>query len=350
MNKLAGLRSFMQRLLLAALLSVLASGCALLSPPEPEEPPVVVVAEPEPEPEPPPPPPPPPKKKPAPKPAPVPVEPAKEPLRVAVLVSDRKPAYENVAIELESLLDDPAVFDLTDKSITPGEVFDEIEATGIDIVVAIGLRAAKIAKARSTVPVIFSQVFNTTDAELLDQNVKGVAVIPPLDMQLREWKKIDPNLRSVGTIIGSGHEALIEEATAATEANDLGFHFEVATSDRETLYLFNRLASSVDGFWLFPDNRILSVPVLRQMLREASKRGVQVAVFNDSLLQLGAVFSTSSVNSNIAAVIVDMVNRMSEEGSDSVPPIAPLTELSVTTNEAVMRKLKLASADQTASR
>lgn len=348
MDQLTGLRTYIQRLLLLLLL-VAAAGCTLMFPDPPEPPPVVVV-EPEPEPEPVPEPPPPPVKPPPPKPVPAPVEPVKEPLHVAVLLSDRKPAYENVAIELESQLEEIAVFDLTDKSLTPVEIFAAVDAFETDIVVAIGLRAAKIAKARSQVPVVISQVFNTSENELISDDVKGVAVIPPLEMQIREWKKIDPNLQTIGAIIGTGHEALIAEAIAATESNDLGFHYEVATSDRETLYLFNRLAPTVDGYWLFPDNRILSIPVLRQMLREAAKHRVQVTVFNESLLQLGAVFSAMAVDSDIAAVIVDVLTRMSEEGNDTVPELSPLTEMTVTINDAAMRKLNLASADATASR
>ncbi|MBT8077635.1 MAG: hypothetical protein KJO31_03620 [Gammaproteobacteria bacterium] len=351
MDQFTGLRTLTQRLIVSLLL-LTASGCALLNPAEPPQPPEVVVVEAEPEPEPPPAPAPPPKPKPKPKPkpAPAPVEPVKEPLHVAVLLTDRKPAYENVAVALERQLEDVAVFDLTDKSLTPEEIFASVEANATDIVVAIGLRAAKIAKARSTVPVVFSQVFNATDHELVGDEIRGVAVIPPLAMQLRHWKQIDPDLASVGAIIGTGHDTLIAEAQEAASSNDVEFRFDVATSDRETLYLFSRLAPSVDGYWLFPDNRILSVPVLRQMLRDAAKHGVQVTVFNDSLLKLGAVFSASAIEANIAAVIVDVLNKIDEHGSDAVPAISPLTDMSVTTNEAVMRRLKLASVDRAASR
>ncbi len=347
MDQAHGIGILIRRMVLVLLLFT-ASGCTLFIEEPVEEPPVVVVAEPEPEP--PAPEPEPPVEPPPPKPEPAPMEPVKKPLRVAVLLSDRTPAYENVALELENRLDDLALFDLTDKSLTPEDIFFAVEAHDTDVVVAIGLRAAKIAKARSTVPVVFSQVFNATQHQLLSDDVKGVAVIPPLDMQIREWKKIDPELETIGAIIGTGHERLISEAMLATEANDVRFRYEVATSDRETLYLFNRLAPGVDGYWLFPDNRILSVPVLRQMLREAAKHSVQVTVFNESLLQLGAVFSATAVNSDIAAVIVDVMNRISEEGSDALPPISPLTEISITTNDAVIRRMKLASADATASR
>ena len=271
-------------------------------------------------------------------------------MRVAVLLSDRKPAYENVAVELELRLDEIRVFDLTDKSLTPVAIFDAVETFDTDFVVAIGLRAARIAKARSNVPVVFSQVFNANEHQLISDDVKGVAVIPPLAMQIRAWKKIDPALETIGAIIGSGHETLIAEAKSAAEANELGFRYEIASSDRETLYLFNRLAPAVDGYWLFPDNRILSVPVLREMLRAATEHGVQVAVFNDSLLQLGAVFSAVAVNADIADVIVDVMHRISQDGSDAVPPISPLTEMSIKTNDDVMRKMNLASIDSTAHR
>lgn len=265
--------------------------------------------------------------------------------RVAIILSDRKPAYENVAIELGELLQDYAIYDLTDKSLTPRGVFSNIADFDAGLVIAIGLRAATVANAYSQVPVVFCQVFNISDIDLRSDNLKGVAALPPLSMQVEAWQELNPGLQHIGAILGDGHEDLLAEAREAADSAGLTLHHRTARSDRETLYLFNRLTPDIDGFWLFPDNRILSPSVLRQMLSYASRHRVQVAVFNPALLEFGAALSATSVNSDIAETVVLVAHRVIRGDGDSIPTVTPLNEIKVQTNDAVIKTPKVAAAN-----
>jgi len=262
---------------------------------------------------------------PAPAPAPQPAV-----LKVAIVLSSRVPAYEDVALALGELLEEVDVYDLSDKSLTQKDAFDAIRNSDAQVVVAIGLHAATFAQAITELPVVFSQVFN--DNNLSGENLKGVAAIPPLDLQLQAWRQINPELRNVGAILGEGHERLIEEAIRATNANGLQLHYRLAKSDRETLYLFTRLVPDIDGFWLFPDNRILSSSILREILSYATRHRLQVAVFNDSLLALGAAISTTSVNADIAQTILSVIENITSGDPGSVPANTPLSQIGVITN------------------
>ena len=265
--------------------------------------------------------------------------------RVAIVLSGRLPAYENVATALGELMDDYSIYDLADKSVTPREIFLDIESFDTDIVVAIGLRAATVAKAYSQVPVVFCQVFNIAQNDLTSGQVKGVAALPPLALQVQAWKELNPDLQNVGAILGSGHDSLLEEASRAADSAGLTFHYRIARSDRETLYMFNRLTPDIDGFWLFPDNRVLSPAVLRQMLNYASRHRVQVAVFNPALLELGATMSATSVDSDIAATVVSVARRVINGQNDAIPDVTPLNEIDVQTNPAAVRKTEQAAAN-----
>lgn len=275
-----------------------------------------------------------------PPPAPLPAEPepveapvlAEDPLRVAVLLSARTAAFENVANALAAQLDDADIYDLADRSLTPREVFEAVENAGTDVVVAIGLRATTFASGFEDIPVVFSQVFNV-DQVGEGASMRGVSVLPPLELQLEAWLELNPELSSVGAIVGHGHERLIAEATAAASANEVRFQHRIAQSDRETLYLFTRLVPDIDGFWLFPDNRVLSIDVLRQMLAYAARHRVQVAVFNDTLLSLGATISATSVNEDIAETVVDVARKMLDGDVAEVPNLVPLNEVRIRTHE-----------------
>ena len=309
---------------------LLLNGCALFeAEPEVVEPapevvvepePVVVVPEPEPEP--------------SPKPAPPPPPP---PPQVAIVLSSRQPAYEEVANELSERLDNVAIYDLGDRSQPPVLAFRQINDSRTDAVVAIGLRAARSSVALAQVPVIFSQVFNYQDHGLVTDNSRGVSALAPLDAHLDAWKKLDPTLARVGMIIGAGHDSLRAEAEIAAQKHGVDLQIREAGSDQETLYHFKRMIHEIDGFWLFPDNRILSPRVLAEVLEQANRRRVPVAVSNDAMLQMGAAISVSTVASDVAATIVKVLERMRAGGMESLPPLTQLSEVRVATNDALMK-------------
>ena len=317
------------RLSAAAGLLVL-HGCALFEPePEPQvlEPAPVVVETPEPAVE---------VAEPAPEPEPV-VVPPPPPRQVAIVLSSRQPAYEDVANELTAMLDEVAIYNLDDRSQPPVVAFRQINDSRTDAVVAIGLRAARSSVAMSQVPVVFSQVFNYSDHGLVTANSRGVSALPPLDAHLAAWKEIDPTLARVGMIIGAGHESLQAEAEIAAQKYGVGLQIREAGSDQETLYHFKRMIHEIDGFWLFPDNRILSPRVLTELLEQANRRRVPVAVSSDAMLQLGAAISVSTVAADIAATIVTVLDRIRAGGIDELPPLTQLSEIRVVTNEARLK-------------
>lgn len=237
---------------------------------------------------------------------------------IAILLSDRSRAYENVAVELGRQLEKFLLYNLADRSLAPETVFAGIADSDAEVVIAIGLKAAEHAMALSPLPIVFCQVFNI-DVSASAAPVRGIAAIPPLGPQVRAWKELYPGLETIGAILGEGHEELITEAQIAAAENGVSFHYRIAGSDRETLYMFNRMAGDIDGFWLFPDNRVLSVPVLQQILEYANRHQVQVAVFNPALLELGAELSVTSDEADIAATAIAVAERIIAGELNTVP-------------------------------
>jgi len=62
-----------------------------------------------------------------------------------------------------------------------------------------------------------------------------------------------------------------------------------------------------------------------------------VAVSNDAMLQLGATISVSTVAEDIAATILQMLERIRAGQIDALPPLTELSEVRVVTNEALMQ-------------
>ena len=277
-------------------------------------------------------------------PQPVPVEPepkasvkVPEPPRlppVSIVLTSSRPAYADVARELTNQFDHYEVYDLSNDDRPPVTILRLINDSNPGAVVAIGLRAAQSSVAMSAKPVVFSQVFNYQDHDLLTENSRGVAAIAPLAAQISAWKKVDPTISRIGAIIGQGHEDLVTEAELAAQRHGLELRLHVTSSDQETLYVFKRMIRDIDGFWLFPDNRILSRRVLQQIIDEAKRRQVPVLVPSESMLQMGASISVSSVASDIANTITEVIRQIQAGKLAQVPPISPLSEVLVKTNDS----------------
>jgi ABC-type uncharacterized transport system substrate-binding protein len=305
-------------LILAAMLF---AGCQALPLPLPpvDEPvevavdaPPIVIVEPEPQPEPAPP-------------APPPLPP------VSIVLTNSQPAYTDVADELTRHFDDYTVYNLGDDSRPPVTILRMINDSEPGVVIAIGLRAAQSSIAMSDHPVVFSQVFNYKRHDLLQDNSRGIAALPPIDAQLAAWKEADPTVSRIGLILGEGHEELITEAEIAAQRHGIDLVVQISHSDQETLYFFRRMIRDIDGFWLLPDNRVLSARVLQQMLADAKHRRVPVSVPSDSMLSLGAMISMTTKASDIAATIADVVRQIGTGDIDGVPPITQLSEINVKT-------------------
>ncbi len=263
---------------------------------------------------------------------------------VAIVLSSRLPVYEAVATAIGERYANARIYDLSDKSQPPVTAFRIINDAGPDAVVAVGLRAAQSASSLADAPVIICQVFNFMDANLVDDNTRIVSALPPLDLQVAAWKKLHPSLQRIGAIVGPGHEDLIAEAQAAGRAHDIDVQIRHASSDREALYIFSRMSRDLDGFWLFPDNRILSTTVLQELLEQAARRRVQVTVFNDGLLKLGAALSATTIESDIADTVVSVVDNIVAGNFSDVPPVLPLSDVRIVTNEALLKRFMQAAS------
>ncbi len=254
---------------------------------------------------------------------------------VAIVLTNGRPAYADVARELTHHFENYEIYDLSDDSRPPVTVLRLINDSESGAVVAIGLRAARSSVAMSNKPVVFSQVFNYQDHNLLTDNSRGVAAIAPLDAQLAAWKQANPTISRIGAIIGDGHDDLIAEAELAAARHGVELRVKVTRSDQETLYFFKRMIREIDGFWLFPDNRILSRRALQQIMDDAKHENVSVLVPNKSMLQIGGSVSVSSVASDIAETITKLIRQIQAGNIDQIPPISPLSEIRVRTKDTL---------------
>jgi hypothetical protein len=272
-----------------------------------------------------------------------PAAPEDEPLSVSILLSDDVPEYREVAEELAGRLgpDRLHLYDLDGNAARVSSTLRAIEDSGDHGIVAVGLLAASAARRLDDKNILFCQVFNYQDHDLIGPRHKGISMIPPPSQLMKVWREIDPDLRTVGAITGTGHEQLIAEARKAARAEGLELRHRVVSSDREALYEFRRLLPEIEGLWLVPDNRILSRDVLSDIMSYCRKYRKQVLVNNPQLLAMGGLVSVSSRGSDVAAIAQHELERARSEGGFRGPDLLPLGDADVRVNGAVAAALGL---------
>lgn len=284
---------------------------------------------------------------PPPKPVAAPKLPPPPPPEVAILVSSNIPAYRQVAKSIDTRLGARAQsWYLTGSRDSDARTLAEIRKSPRPQVVAVGLDAALAAKGLADRQVIFCQVFNYAEQRLASSHYKGVAMLPSFEKSFTVWKGIAPNLKEVAIITGPGLDDYVR--LAATAAKPLGItllHRQV-NSDKELLVVFKSVADSVQGYWLWPDNRVLSGLVMREVLTFGARSGKQVAVFNDELLALGGLLSITSDHHDIAARVIERLERAEGKPQIPGPVIEPLNEALVRINPVMVKRFGLTVPEQ----
>lgn len=267
--------------------------------------------------------------------------PPAEPKPVLVVLPPQAEAFSSVLPELEAELSARELAPTTVRlDALPTAAASSAADRPTPLVIAVGTAATRAAlERRLGAFVVFCQV---TDVDFdAAPNAYGVDSTPPLDLQLKAWRRLDPTLRTIAAVLGRDETLLAARARDAAAAQGLALELRLASSDQEAIYHFKRIAADVDGLWLLPDNTVLSPRAIREMLEHAAARGVQSLVFTPSLLEWGAVLSVTATDLDLARTLAGVVDVLADGRGDALPPITPLTELEARVNVQAAERLGL---------
>ena len=256
------------------------------------------------------------------------------------MVDPRTPAHAAVADEIVAALS-PRLYRVTRFTTADAPALGSLRTPALTVV-AVGGEAVRTARAAlPNQPLVFCQVPEHDDALRTGGPIWGVQSLPPLTLQLKSWQAVDPSLRTIALIVSASGAALADEARRAASSLATDLLVETSASDRETLYLFRRLATAVDGLWLLPDNVALSPQVLRELLTYATSRGIGVLTFNEALLSRGALLTATAVPADVAATVQHLVERVVAGRTADLPPMTPLSAAELAINASVASTMGL---------
>jgi len=215
---------------------------------------------------------------------------------------------------------------------------------GVSMIAAIGPDALAMARQRFPgVDIVFCQVLDAgaNQDAAGTQMIRSVAAMPPVKLQFSAWAALDPKLEQIGVITSAAYATKLADAVAAAEAIGARLDHRISNSDRETLYIFRRLAPEIDGLWLAPDSTILSGAVIGEILDLAAELDLGVLVFNEGLLARGGLLSVLAPEEHVAALVIDALGALRSRSEASPPREVALSEGAVHVNTAVAAALGL---------
>ena len=270
------------------------------------------------------------------------------PVRTAILISNDTPGYQVVANKIAQRLseDEHRIFNLDGNPANGSRVLKKLAEFAPDQLIAVGLLAATTGRQMPELPMIFCRVFNYQDHDLISPTSAGVKLLPPFALQLQAWTTLAPDLKTIGIITGPGQDDLITEITAAARQFDIEILSRSVRTDKGTLFEFKRLVPLIQGFWILPDNRILSVPVLKELMAYGIKHDKQIVVFNEKLLKFGALLSVTSNDADVADQVVNLLRENPFGGTAARPRMTPLTDMRIELNTQVAQELGLITTPQ----
>ena len=237
------------------------------------------------------------------------------------------------------------LFNLAGGRTREADIVKAIQASPSDQVVAVGLLAAQVARQRlDGKQVVFCQVLNVEESNLVTPWMKGVSGIPSLARQFAAWKMLDPGLRRIGLITGPKASYMVSEAQAAARALGLEIDHVAVTSDRAVAPALQELRERrINGLWLAPDSSILSQRAILDLMAATVRYNIPVLAFSPALLKEGALLSGTADTREIAGVALERLRRTTP-GAGGVPgeALSPLTGARITIGAAAAARFGLA--------
>jgi ABC-type uncharacterized transport system substrate-binding protein len=265
------------------------------------------------------------------------------PPQVVIFTSENIPAYAEVAQTLaKRLAGRGSVIYLPGNHLDDMKLAGKFRSEDRMQFVSIGLTASIAAKSLTDKQVVFCQVYNYQDYALLSGRHKGVSMLPSFARTFSAWRTLSPTAKNIGVISGPGFEDAIQAARAAAKIHGFTLQHETVNSDKEYQYAYKNMSKKVQGYWLLPDNRVLSENILRDIMTFSVRNSKQVAVFNDELLKLGGLLSISSDHREIAHQVFERLEQA--QGKDTIPgpDIVYLDNLNLRINSVMARRLDIA--------
>lgn len=217
------------------------------------------------------------------------------------------------------------------------KIIKKIQDEGPDLILALGAKAAWVAREVRNTRVVFSMLSGPEKYKL--GNMAGVKLDIPTETYLKQAKEIVPGLQRIGLIHSS--DRFIAEAKSVAGGMDLEIVSEKISSLEEIQKSMDILLAQVDAMWVHSDPIIMSSSrvVKELIILKALRKRVPVIGFNKWLVNSGgALFCLFSNYDDIGKQTGRLITRIKNNNAGNL--IESPEALKVFVNKNVVERLR----------
>lgn len=260
------------------------------------------------------------------------------PPRVSALVAQNTAPYLQALAAFKRAWDGPVsthVMEFEDDAL------ERVRAERPKIVLAVGARAAKEARALGAVPVVYCMVLDEKGSALSAPNLVGVPLEIPPRVQLQELTRLLPAARTLGLVFNPARSAVeVQEARAAAEKLAISLVTAPATSAAAFPDALKQVLPNAQALWLLADPTVVTADTFRLMLESAMARRVPLVTFSDEFVRRGALLALAPDFEAVGIEAARLVRELASGKAPSEVTAAP-PRFKVVVNLATARALGL---------
>jgi len=235
---------------------------------------------------------------------------------IVILTSKDAAPYNSFVKEFKSVLPESTVKVMNMK----GDVFrgsamiKKITNDKVDLIVALGSRAALAAKNKQDVPVMFSMLSNPEKNELDGRT--GIRIRFSTYQQMQMFREILPGARRIGVLYGKDSDNAIKGIKEIASKVGIKIIAKKIDDIRNITPALENLLNQVDALWLRTDKMITgNARLLKQViLLHALRKKIPIIGDNKWTVQNGALFCLFTSYQSIGAQAGELVERLMVEG------------------------------------
>ncbi len=232
---------------------------------------------------------------------------------------------------------DISVVSMEDDMKKGAKIIKNIQGENPDLILALGAKAAWVAREVRNTRVVFSMLSNPEKYKL--GNMSGVTLDIPAGSYLKQAEEIIPGLNIIGVI----HSENVFIAEAKSTAREMGLEImsEKISSLDEVQKTTDIILKYVDALWIYHDPVIMSSSrlVKEMIILKALRKRIPVIGFNKWLVKSGgALFCLFCKYDDIGKQTGRMVNRIKDNNSGNL--IESPEAIKVFVNKNVVERLR----------
>lgn len=246
---------------------------------------------------------------------------AADPPRVAVVLSDDGPPYQEVLSGLR--LRSPRIrgVEASFHVLSLGAA-GSLAQGGYSAVVAVGLQAAQaLASQEPRLQVICTLLPQSAFAHLLasagpgaSRRLSAVFIDQPVERQLDLVRVALPGRSHVGVLWGAATRRSFEQLGFAARDRKLRLSGEPVASEAELPAALMRLLAEVQVLLALPDPAVLNSETVAPVLLGAYRHGVPVVGFSPAYVRAGALLAVYTTPEEVGAQAADMLGQLLDTG------------------------------------